>query len=164
MYLTNNEVTILKELKKIKRANDALLSSLTGLNKDAVRRSCYFLSEKGLVEIKKYKKILYKVTELGKHIANSYLPEEMIVRYDNVKEIPRDIMFALGKLKEKGFVKIENEKIVMLRGINEYPLMKFKELAKNTLYINEQEILHLLDELIKRGYVKEEKEMEKRKI
>ncbi len=159
MQLTKNEMLILKELKKIKSANDLLLMSLTGLNADAVRRSCYFLSEKNLVTIKENREIKYRLTELGKEVVNAYLPEELIANYEYVKDVPKDIVFVLNQMKEKGFIKIEGGKIIFLKDVKELPLLKFKELAKNKEEFSYNEIADFVEELLKRKYIKEDKKM-----
>ncbi|MEM4296490.1 MAG: phenylalanine--tRNA ligase subunit alpha [Candidatus Anstonellales archaeon] len=156
MELARNEILILKALKNIRESSDLELAKITGLNMDGVRRGLYFLSEKGLVRIFEEKKISYKITEMGIDAIKNGMPEEKITKYKYLKELPKDLFFILGQLKQAGYLKVENGKIVILKNIDGLKIMNFKKAIDNVDIINSFD-KELIQELLRRGYLKEEK-------
>ncbi|MBI4095659.1 MAG: phenylalanine--tRNA ligase subunit alpha [DPANN group archaeon] len=77
--LQDNEIHILKALKRHGQASNAELQADTKLDQSAVARSALWLENKGLVEIKETKINVAALTKLGKNYITENLPERKLV-------------------------------------------------------------------------------------
>ncbi|RME79167.1 MAG: phenylalanine--tRNA ligase subunit alpha [Methanobacteriota archaeon] len=149
LELTKNEITVLEALKELGAATDEELVKKTGLNLDGVRRSIYFLSEKGLVDMDTKKEERSILTEEGER-AKEHLPEEDLLQYDAkpMSDIPNDVKIFAGKLKSEGIATIDNGVFKITGNIDDYSLKK--ALVSGDFEKSKKE-------LIKRGYIREER-------
>jgi len=126
-YLTPNEKKVLLALNNLKKASSEQLSEKSNLKVEAAMQSAFMLQEKDLVSIEESVEEFYSLTEEGKEYAKSGLPERQIINFLNsrlrspyprdLKEIkkqfpPDRVNIALGWLKKKNWIKIENGKLV----------------------------------------------------
>ncbi len=120
--LQDNEILVLKALKKNKASN-AELQTHTKLDQSTVARSALWLQNKNLIKTAETKTVFVSLTKLGKTYRNTYLPERKFLLA--LKKGPIDLMHlakdteldenesrvALGHWKEQGAVSIKNGKV-----------------------------------------------------
>jgi len=127
MELSGLEIKVLKCLDTTEKSVDDIANKL-GLEYFQVLRTVGFLKLKGLVDIREEEVTRIKLTELGKKYLEIGLPEKRLLELlDQKKEInvrdlqqyfdKSEIQTAIGVLKKKGAIKIENGVIKLLKKV-----------------------------------------------
>ncbi len=108
----------------------------SGMNRDAILKASYLLQEKGYAEVSTKVIRKYYLTSEGKEYLEKGLPEERLVKLlkEGVKDIgelqkkmgKKEFGIALGWLKKKGVVGVENGKLILLKD----PKFEEKEILK----------------------------------
>ncbi len=108
----------------------------SGMNRDAILKASYLLQEKGYAEVSTKVIRKYYLTSEGKEYLEKGLPEERLVKLlkEGVKDIgelqkkmgKKEFGIALGWLKKRGVVRIENGKLILLKD----PKFEEKEILK----------------------------------
>ncbi len=120
------EVNLLRSLEIGKLYSIDEASKVAKISKDAVLKAAYLLQEKGYAEVKEEIKKSYRLTEEGKEYLKEGLPEERLFKIlkerrkielsELEKEFGKTLLgIALGWLKRKKAVEIENGKLVLVR-------------------------------------------------
>lgn len=120
------EVNLLRSLEIGKLYSIDEASKVAKISKDAVLKAAYLLQEKGYAEVKEEIKKSYRLTEEGKGYLKDGLPEEKLFeilkekREVELSELEKEfgktlLGIALGWLKRKRAVEIENGKLVLVR-------------------------------------------------
>ena len=124
--LSRIETEILKILEVGKRYSLDDVAKLSKLNKDAIRKAIYLLQSKGYLAVDEVEVSNYLLTEEGKRYLKSGFPEEKLVNIlkksgnvINFKDIIKtlneeEFKIALGWLKRKGAIRIENGNVVLV--------------------------------------------------
>jgi len=148
--LSSNEAAVLASLKDSREKGVKQIDAEAGIGEDGVRRGVFFLSQKGLVEMKVKERKSIILTEKGKSALDS-LPDLKLLECNDkgIGEIGKDILPFLGPMKSFGFIAVENKVIkVISKDGSGYPILLG---LKNPEKAEKQ----ILDELKKRGYVEE---------
>ena len=150
--LTDAERRLLKALSEEWQGWEEL-SKKTGMNRDGVARTLFFLSQKGLAEMSEEKREEWKVTEEGRRWIKEGFPEEEVREWDgkSVRELPPHIREKLGWLKESGMVEIKEGRVVYKGG--RYKLKEALERIGEGKEVEEK----YLKELRKRGAIEMER-------
>jgi phenylalanyl-tRNA synthetase alpha chain len=126
------------------------LNSEAKIGEDGVRRGIFFLSQKGLVDMKVRERNVFILTEKGKSALAS-LPDFRLLECNgkNIREIGSEILPFLGPMKSFGLISVESGIIkTSAKDQSRYPILlglKGPEKAERPI----------LDELKKRGYLEE---------
>jgi len=153
--LSSNEIAVLTSLKDGKEKGVREIDADAKIGEDGARRGIFFLSQKGLVDMKVKERKAIILTEKGKSALPS-LPDLKLLECEgkNIREIDREILPFLGPMKTFGFISVENGTIkVLAKDKAKYPILlglKSPEKAEKPI----------LDELKKRGYVEEKESKE----
>ncbi len=151
------EVTLIKALGVGNYSIEEAVKK-SGMNRDAILKASYLLQEKGYAEVSTKVIRKYYLTSEGKEYLEKGLPEERLVKLlkEGVKDIgelqkkmgKKEFGIALGWLKKKGVVRVENGKLILLKD----PKFEEKEILKA---INESRKVeeNKLKNLIKRRLV-----------
>ncbi len=120
------EVELIKALGKGKYHLEEAVEK-TGMKKDTILKASYLLQEKGFAEVITELKKKYYLTDEGREYLEKGLPEERLVillkkGIDEITELQklmgkREFGIALGWLKKKGVVKVENGKIKLVKEV-----------------------------------------------
>lgn len=157
------EIKLLKSLDAGKTYTIEEASEISGMKKDAVIKAVYMLAERGFVEVEEKVWKEYELTEEGLNYLTEGLPEEKIV-FDlkegkkSIKELEEKfgksvVGIAIGNLKKKDAIKIENGIVELIRE-PEFPEKSALEklYSDRTAKIDEK----ILKELKKRKLIREE--------
>ncbi|MCX6773480.1 MAG: phenylalanine--tRNA ligase subunit alpha [Candidatus Micrarchaeota archaeon] len=148
--LSSNEIAVLSALKDGKEKSVKEIDSQAKIGEDGARRGIFFLSQKGLAEMKVKERKSLILTEKGKSSLSS-LPDLKLLSCGGkgIKEIEKEILPFLGPMKSFNFISVENGIIrVLAKDQSKYPILiglKSPEKADKPI----------LDELKKRGYIEE---------
>ncbi len=156
MILSDNEKRVLSVLKKVKKSSIEEIVKETGVNKDGVRRSSYFLSEKGLAKIRVEKREGYRLSEKGRELLRKGFKEENVesIEGKSIGELDDYFKSRIWLLKESGLIDIE--KGVVKRGEGgEYVLRKAMEKVERGEEVKDKKVLKFLE---KEGLVERFKE------
>lgn len=157
------EIKLLKSLEVGKEYTVELASEISGMKKDAVLKAIYLLEEKGLVKVKENVWKEFELTDEGVKYLTENLPEENVLEVlkegeKSIKELEEKfgkdaVGIALGNLRKKGAIKIENGVVRLIKSVD-FP--EKNALAKiystRTAEIDEK----MVKELKKRKLIREE--------
>ncbi|MEM0173312.1 MAG: phenylalanine--tRNA ligase subunit alpha, partial [Sulfolobaceae archaeon] len=157
MY-SEGELKIINFLKqKNGKSNLEELSTQLNLPKSSVISLLELLKSKGIVEVKRFEKIIHELTEEGYKRLREGLPEDLLIKKlggkprplkDLKDEMGKDFDIAVGWAKRKGLIKIEGGMVIPL--IEDYtsPEINFLRNPENA----PQDVLRILEQrnLIKR--------------
>ncbi len=157
------EIKLLKSLEVGKEYTVELASEISGMKKDAVLKAIYLLEEKGLVKVKENVWKEFELTDEGVKYLTENLPEENVLEVlkegeKSIKELEEKfgkdaVGIALGNLRKKGAIKIENGFVRLIKSVD-FP--EKNALAKiystRTAEIDEK----MVKELKKRKLIREE--------
>ncbi len=115
------EIVILKALKRVDKADIEALKSATGLSGDILARAALWLQNKGLVAVKEQEEKIVSLSNLGEKYTEEILPEKRFLSVlkepmylEEIEKAGRlgstELKFALGYLKTKGCIKLEDGK------------------------------------------------------
>lgn len=151
MRLSKNETIILNYLKSSKTSTAQELVKETKLNYDGVKRSIFFLQEKGLVTMQTDKKNIFYLTSQGEQVLEKGFEEEKVINYkgEEVSILPEEVKKYLWLLKELKMIDLKSGKVQILD--EKY---KLKEMLKGLLrdedidkrYVNVLKSRNLVDE------------------
>lgn len=150
-----NEVKLMELLKAVKTAKASQLSNKLDIKKDIIARLAYSLSKKGLVELSKEEELGLKLTEEGKEVKETGLPERNLLK--ELPKRPDDLnTIALNWALKRKWVEIKNGKVVLL--VKDPPETREESLLKNfsELKYNDSEAKFLT----KRKWAKKKKEID----
>ncbi len=168
MQLSGLEMRILSALKKGQWYTPEKAEKETGINRDAIVRGIYLLSNKNMVDLDEKETVNYELTDEGEEVLHNGLPEEKVFRFieergevdiaDISKKFSEDIAkISLGWLKRKGSIEIRDGKILPLH----YP--DTEEITALNRIVNGNDVEgELLTILKKRGFIEERKKKELR--
>jgi phenylalanyl-tRNA synthetase alpha chain len=148
--LSSNEIAVLSSLKDGKEKTVKEISLGTKIGEDGARRGVFFLSQKGLAEMKVKERKSMILTEKGKSALSS-LPDLRLLSCEGkgIREIDKEILPFLGPMKSFNFISVEKGTIRVLgKDQSKYPILlglKSPEKADRPI----------LGELKKRGYIEE---------
>lgn len=124
--LSEKEIVVLKKIKELGKVDSTTLQELTGLSQVEVIRALQWLSNKGLVRIKREEKKIVDLGLLGREYIKKGLPERRLLKHlvklkairfeDAEKRIglsKEELQAALGALKRRLLVAIEHGKIIL---------------------------------------------------
>jgi phenylalanyl-tRNA synthetase alpha chain len=153
--LSSNEIAVLTALKDNKEKNVKEIDSIAKIGEDGARRGIFFLSQKGLVEMKVKEKKSIMLTEKGKSALSS-LPDLKLLDCEgkNIREIDKGILPFLGPMKAFRFISVENGIIrVLAKDKAKYPIL-------SGLKSPEKADKQIFEELKRRDYIEEKESKE----
>jgi phenylalanyl-tRNA synthetase alpha chain len=115
--LSKNDWTLLRILKRAKRATVEALSKDAGLKTETVLQSAHLLQTSGLVQVRETIETVYELTAEGLTYAEKGLPERQVhdyllingpTRLTDVKRIFPAVSIAVGWLKRRRWASIES--------------------------------------------------------
>jgi len=119
------EITLLRSLETGEKYPVDEAAKISGLKRDSVLKAAQLLKEKGFIEIDTVVQKTISLTSEGEKCLNEGLPEERALNLieDGIDTISglhdkigkKDVGIALGWLKRKGIVSIENGKIKIIK-------------------------------------------------
>ncbi|NOY10580.1 MAG: phenylalanine--tRNA ligase subunit alpha [Archaeoglobi archaeon] len=157
------EIKLLRSLEEGKEYTIDAAAEISGMKKDAVIKAAYLLAEKGYVKIHERVWKEYELTDEGLRYLTEGLPEEKIVSElrdgkRSIKELEEKfgkklVGIALGNLRKKGAIKIENGYVELVKE-PDFP----EKVALEKIYADRSAKVdeRLLKELKKRKLIKEE--------
>jgi len=116
MQLSKNDWTLLRTLKRAKRATVDVLSQTSGLKTEIVLQSAHVLQMQGLAHVEETVEPVYELTAEGTSYAENGLPERQVhdyllingpTRLTDLKNIFPAVAIAVGWLKRRGWAHIE---------------------------------------------------------
>ncbi|MFH1240333.1 MAG: phenylalanine--tRNA ligase subunit alpha [Candidatus Diapherotrites archaeon] len=184
--LSGIEVSVLKVLKDGTERNEHQIAEDGKINLDSVRRATAWLGEKKLLDVSEMKEVIFNLSDEGKKVVDSGLPEQRMLKVLsgkgklNFKEAlkksnldGREFNVALGLNKKNAFIivsKSGNETFIELTEVakefmqngtdSEKFLREIKSESKTKSALSEKET-EVAAELLKRGLVIEKTQTER---
>jgi phenylalanyl-tRNA synthetase alpha chain len=121
--LSKIEIMLLRPLNAGKFYTPEEAAEIAGMSRDAVLKAAYLLQEKGYVRVVEKKDVRFTLTEEGERYLKEGLPEERLLSLlkggkDSIEELRslmgRDFQIALGWLRKKGAVKVDNGRLKLV--------------------------------------------------
>ncbi len=120
--LSKIEVKLLNKLEPNKKYSIDEVAEITQMSKDAVMKAAYLLQEKGYAKVHEEIVSKYVLTDEGKKYLKEGLPEEKLLKLlkktnkieDLKKIMGKEFQIALGWLRKKGLVEIQDGKVELV--------------------------------------------------
>ncbi|MGZ4907683.1 MAG: phenylalanine--tRNA ligase subunit alpha [Halobacteriota archaeon] len=170
--LSENDLLVLRALKRVKKMPVQALAKETGLKVEAALQSAYFLQTRGFAQVSEIVDTVYELTDEGASYAEKGLPERQVhdylvihgpTRLAGLKALFPAVSIAVGWLKRRrwaSFTKEGGESLLVPETADEAPEERVLEQVRYKPHfrladvsLESQEAQHALHELIRRNLV-----------
>ncbi|MGZ4905696.1 MAG: phenylalanine--tRNA ligase subunit alpha [Halobacteriota archaeon] len=171
--LSENDLLVMRALKRIKKTPVETLAQETELKVEAALQSAYFLQTSSLAQVLERVDTVYELTDEGLSYAEKGLPERQVhdyllihgpTRLADLKDLFPAVSIAIGWLKRRrwaSFVKEDGESLLVAevadKALDEQLLEEVRynpRFRSADVSLDSREARHVLDELVRRNLVR----------